>query len=505
MLPVPKDDLGAAPEGRVCAGGEGEAFAASAVAEAVQQERDSGDDYSSYSSYSEEPSPRRQASAKSPFDVREDVTRRGRYWPSPYEQHWQHGGYWPATYEQYLQQQQASSYWQARDYIGASGSSGSQQEVPGPTVSHSDAPSTDQSPGNIACLYVYVDDEANVDEVAVDLRNQAPTILFVCCSDGEVAKSMAIALSKAGVDNKPRGDGGKGKGRGAKAGGVANQPRGDGGKGKGRPGRASKEDFQVMFHCVVQYELIIAGRAGIVKEVEIKDFFDIAAGGPLLIAEVGFAVSVQQMLSLRVALIGLPTMQVITPWGDFARALERRSARVLVGEFTDQLWPALEHLRKVISVRACAVEPCVRHDDTYWLASSAMLVLGPVGSIKMLVDDDTGRTKWTPLSETRGCGVQLQEPVEESWKAMKYVLESLPFVGTEGEDESQGWPVIASVKQKKAMTVLEHTKKLIVFMGSKDSRRQADSASYRVERRADRATVWADKSWAQPYIRGNNK
>ena len=320
---------------------------------------------------------------------------------------------------------------------------------------------------------------------------------------------MATALSKAGVDNKPHGDGGKGKGRGAKAGGVANQPRGDGGKGKGRPRRASKEDFQVMFHCVVQYELIIAGRAGIVKEVEIKDFFNIAAGGPLLIAEVGFAVSVQQMLSLRVALIGLPTMEVITPWGDFARALERRSARVLVGEFTDQLWPALTEIRKVISVKACAVEPCVRsfrnRDDTYWLASSAMLVLGPVGSIKMLVDDDTGRTKWTPLSETRGCGVQLEEPVEESWKAMKYCLESLPFVGTEGEDESQGWPVIASVKQKKAMTVLEHTKKLIVFMGSKDSRRRADSASYRAERRTERATAWAHKSWAQPFIRDNKK
>ena len=82
------DDLGAAPEGRVCAGGEGEASMVrttwrrfSAVAEAVQQERDSGDDsstYSSYSSRSEDSSPRRQASAKSPFDVREDVTRRGR-------------------------------------------------------------------------------------------------------------------------------------------------------------------------------------------------------------------------------------------------------------------------------------------------------------------------------------------------------------------------------------------------------------------------------------------
>ena len=510
MLPVPKDDLGAAPEGRVCAGGEGEASAASAVAEAVddiaaEQEEDSSDDstYSSYSSYSASAV---AESAKSPFDVRGSVTRLGRHWPSPYEQHWQHGGYWPAAYQQHLQQQMEwDGIWKAWNYYVGSGASGSQQEVPGPMVSHSDEPSTNQGPGTIACLYVYVREEANVDEVAVDLRNQAPTILFVCCSDGEVAESMATALSKAGVDNKPRGDGGTGTGRGAKAGGVANQPRGDGGKGKGGPGRASKEDFQVMFQCVVRYELIIAGRAGIVKEVEIKDFFNIAAGGPLLIAEVGFAVSVQQMLSVRVAIIGLPTMQVITPWGDFARTLERRSVRLLVGEFANQLVSALTDLRKVISVRACAVEPCVRHDDTYWLASSAMLVLGPVGSIKMLVDDDTGRHKWTPLSETRGCGEQLEEPVEKRWKAMKHSLECEPFAGSEDEDESRGWPVIASVKQKQARTVLEHTKKLSVFMGAKSSRRRAESASYRADTRAERANKWAHKSWAQPHRRGKGK
>ena len=80
-----------------------------------------------------------------------------------------------------------------------------------------------------------------------------------------------------------------------------NETRGDGGKGKGQQARASKEVFQVMFKCVIMQELIIAGRHSIVKEVEIKQVSRTLGGGPLLIAEVGFSVAIQQMLSMRVA------------------------------------------------------------------------------------------------------------------------------------------------------------------------------------------------------------
>ena len=75
--------------------------------------------------------------------------------------------------------------------------------------------------GHAACLYVYVDKEADVDEVAKDLRNQAPTVLFVRCYDSEAAMRMQTALSKAAV-NKTRGEGGNR---------VVNKTRGDGGEG----------------------------------------------------------------------------------------------------------------------------------------------------------------------------------------------------------------------------------------------------------------------------------
>ena len=84
--------------------------------------------------------------------------------------------------------------------------------------------------GTCACVYGNVEIEANIEEVAVDLRNQAPTVLFVPCYDEEQATNMQSALCKEIVNTNTRDDGGKKKGK---------QPR-------ERP-----EDFQVQFKCVV--------------------------------------------------------------------------------------------------------------------------------------------------------------------------------------------------------------------------------------------------------------
>ena len=57
-------------------------------------------------------------------------------------------------------------------------------------------------------IYVYVGAEANVDQVAVDLRNQAPIVLIVCCSDENAAARMETALSEEAVNKQARGFGG---------------------------------------------------------------------------------------------------------------------------------------------------------------------------------------------------------------------------------------------------------------------------------------------------------
>ncbi len=66
-------------------------------------------------------------------------------------------------------------------------------------------------------------------------------------------------------------------------------------------------------------------------------------GGPILIAEVGFAVSIQQMLSMRVVAMSMREEECDArasrgfqwPWSDEITAvLERRLVRLIGGEFT---------------------------------------------------------------------------------------------------------------------------------------------------------------------------
>ena len=56
-------------------------------------------------------------------------------------------------------------------------------------------------------VYVYVGAEANIDQVAVDLRNQAPTVLIVCCSDENAAARMKALLSEKAVGKQTRSGG----------------------------------------------------------------------------------------------------------------------------------------------------------------------------------------------------------------------------------------------------------------------------------------------------------
>ena len=242
------------------------------------------------------------------------------------------------------------------------------------------------------------------------------------------------------------------------------------------------------------------------NEVEIKQALLTLGGGPLLIAELGLSVSIQNMLSIRVAALCVHDQDAAGDgdakgWADVAQALEQRSVRLIAGEFRDQIFTILQSLRKRLAVRACAVEPSTdKQSGTHWLASSSMLFVGPVGDIKRLATRDGG--DWPVMVETRGSGVLIKEPAQEKWRVLHDILSDLAFIGNDGEDESRGWPKIDSLKQKKALTVLQHTKKLSIFMGSGgSSRRQPDRIAYRDDRRAARAEEWSSQVWAQPYRR----
>ena len=69
-----------------------------------------------------------------------------------------------------------------------------------------------------------------------------------------------------------------------------------------------------------------------------------------------------------------------------------------------------------------------------------------------------------------------------------------------GEDASKGWPVIPHVNQKKVKHQDEHTEKLSIYLGSRQSRRSEGSTAERKFKRRERATRWAGMQWASQFI-----
>lgn len=315
--------------------------------------------------------------------------------------------------------------------------------------------------GTMSGVYVYVGAKANIEHVAVDLRNQAPILLIVCCSDEDAAARMGVALSEEAVDM----------------------------------GRKRGDHFQVTFKCVVFKELIVAGRRPVVKEVDIKETLFTPGGGAVLIADLGLHVMVQGQLSIRVAAFASDRIRGGGEWIKVQAALEHRSVRLMAGEFGETLMPLLAALRTHMTIKVCAMKLCTDKEDgavvmtppdsgghALTVEPSAMLLAGPVGRLTISETRGSGGS-----SETRGRGVNIAS------------LNFQSYVGEEGKDVSRGWPVIANVKQKEVRTVLPHTRKLLVFLGSNTANRTPKALEARDQKLRKRLDAWKDKEWAQRF------
>ena len=163
-----------------------------------------------------------------------------------------------------------------------------------------------------------------------------------------------------------------------------------------------------------------------------------------------------------------------------------------------------------------------------------MFVLGKVHSLKLAF---TEHKRWEERFEWHRCipvlptmVSQLGEscastPLERlSWPALPAELKELfpqkPhefFVEQHhrghGEDASKGWPVIPHVNQKKVKLQDEHTEKLSIYLGSRQSRRSEGSTAERNIKRRERAkrskaerkaaqrnASWVGMPWANQFI-----
>ena len=152
------------------------------------------------------------------------------------------------------------------------------------------------------------------------------------------------------------------------------------------------------------------------------------------------------------------------------------------------------------------------------MSSSYMFVLGQVQSLHLAF---TGRTLWEREPNSRGNGSEAlptrradmgdswtATPLEDlSWPALPAGLKDIfrgkdPrfFVehhsGGRGKDASKGWSVIPQVKQKSVQCKLEHTEKLSIYMGSRNSRRSEGSREMRNFKRRERALRNPGQWWA---------
>ena len=366
--------------------------------------------------------------------------------------------------------------------------------------------------GSMQCVYAFVGNEANVDNVAADLRNHAPQILCVVCDDSETALTLEAALTQPAVDRRRRGDGG-------------NQPCG--GKGKGKE-RASTADYQMKFMCVRCDELIIAGRVGFVKEVNHRQTVTTPGRGTLAIADVDFSVTVQQMLQMKVAVLrvrdvpgraGVCDACHPSHWREVAHELSRMSVRLIAGEFGGSILQLLTNARSILSARACAFEPAFLDNRRQQgiLSSSAMVFLGPVESVttadKPSLDDwpvmearYRGATDLSGSGLIRGSGVMIPTPPHDHWPRVRKILlgegKDAAFDGQ--NDESYGWPIVQTIKEKKPSTVMPQTSKLCIYMGATQQRRSEEAKKHRKRALQERMgksanRIWSNKQWKRPY------
>ena len=332
--------------------------------------------------------------------------------------------------------------------------------------------------GQAQCVYVDVAAEANLKEVATDLRRHGPQLLLVRCSGTAQRAELQKKLGQPATAESS----------------VGQESRGDGGQGR------AEQRFLCDAGQVGPF--LLAGRAGYVQDVHVHQLLKYDGVGQVAIGQFGLAVALQQMTSIQVALVSLASPEVpngsavADDWEKVIDAVARKAVRFVAGNFGNQLDVFLEAFRTSLQVRACA---SVQYDARAQPhQATALCIVGPVGNVKVLLGSD-GASR--PLTITRGDG-ELEEADETLIEHIKGKVLERPFHDRGRLDRSRGWPTIQSSKEKKCQHTCEHTKKISIYFGSNASRRTSEKLAQREESRKHRAERWEEKTGKQAWMGG---
>ena len=309
--------------------------------------------------------------------------------------------------------------------------------------------------GQAQCVYVDVAEGADLPEVARDLRLQGPHILMVRCSAVEQRRQLQNMLEE-----------------------------------EQRSSAVAEGRREVQFRCDSQGSVLVAGRDGFVSDVRVQQFLKIERVGQVTIAQFDFAVSVQHMASIKVAVVSLTpndrgdmSSELAENWKKVVDCMARTAVRFVAGQFADRLDQFLLATRAALQARACATVHFDAHADS--CEATGMFILGPVNKVKEGAEGGG-------YTITRGDG-EISDEVKwqiEHSQACVGVGQDSYYVGPAGQDRSRGWPVIQHSKERQPQHVSEHTRKIVIFFGSTESHRSWKGREEREEKREERAEKW---------------
>lgn len=340
--------------------------------------------------------------------------------------------------------------------------------------------------GNLACVYAYVGPDADVKDVAKDLRRHGPTILMLCCANEQKASSvreqLELPAQSAVAEPKTRP--------------AAQQSK----KADSRP--------EVQYRCVQFDKLVVGGRVGIVAQVSVKEElflkFTCDPEFPVFVVEVEFNVNICELNSLRVAVAAEPELTNEDYLPKLVGLLESSRARLL-GCVSDRTVVDLATaLRTKLTANVAAWQP-YRATQGNRLREEVLrhyiFVIGPVSSLQI-----SNRSRDSLDCFTRGNEAGLLVPKQldlpdstDPWKSL------LDFVSTDNglvvayPRKGFAWPVLPRVHQKTPQYIAAHTVKLQVFCGGRESRRTNEKVQQRAQKTQVRAERWSTKGWSQNY------
>ena len=212
-------------------------------------------------------------------------------------------------------------------------------------------------------------------------------------------------------------------------------------RGNGEKGRSPPSEYQEKYLYALNGRIVIAGRCGIVKELRHHFAMVTPQQGTLLIAQLDFAIGINDSSHMRVAGIAVDSAVAESHpgqsfWKNTVEELHAKTVRVLA--FKDSAECFQEALRKKMQNTQIS-NVCGR--------GPSFFVLGPVQSV-----GDRHKKMWT-------------------------------YRPDDGMDSSMKWPSIGMVKLKLSHTEIEQTKSTFVFIGSLTPRRSSQSMIHRKRRR----------------------